>query len=114
MGRQVPERVHGVFRGAGVGRNVADHDGVAEADKRILEDHRQFAASERSVAFALIQGADALLQREQGLVDLCPVDLGLLVLVDMVSASLIAGEVDEGNLGEELLLVLEGDLQDGV
>lgn len=111
---QVPERVHCVFGGAGVGRNVADHYCIAEAYKGILEDHSQFAASEWSVPFALIQRTNAFLQRKQRLVDLRPINFGLLILIDMIRSSLIASKVDKRYFGENFLLMFERDLQDGM
>lgn len=57
------------------------------------------------MSLALVQSTDALFEGQEGLVDFCSVYLGLFVLVDVISPSLIACQVDEANLGEEFLLV---------
>ena len=114
MRELVPQSIHGVFGAGGVGGDVADHDGVAVADEGVLEDHGKLAAAEGSVAFALVQGPDALLQRKQRFVDFSPIDLGLLALVHVVRASLVACQIDEGDLAVVFVFVLEADLEDGV
>jgi hypothetical protein len=62
----------------------------------------------------LIQRANALLEGQQALVDLSTVDLGLLVLVDSISAAFAAGQVDEADLAGQPLPVAQLDLKNGV
>ena len=62
------------------------------------------------MTFALVESAYALLQGEQGLVDLSPVDLSLLVLVHVVGTSLVTGKINEGYFREALFAVFESDL----
>lgn len=52
---------------------------------------------------ALIERADALLQSQQAFVDLSPVDLSLLVLLEGVGSPLATGQVDERELALGLL-----------
>ncbi len=58
----------------------------------------------------LVQSTNALLEGEQRLVDLCSIDLGLLILVDVVGPSLISCQVNEADLGEDFLLMAKGNL----
>ena len=63
------------------------------------------------MALALVQRPNALLQRQQRFVYLCPIDSRLLVHVHMISASLIPRQVDERNLAEQLLPVFQRNLK---
>lgn len=112
--QEVPESVESVFGRGEVGRDVADHDSVAETHEGVFEHHCEFAASEGGVAFALVEGTYALLQGEQRLVDLGAIDLGLLVLVHVVCSSFVACQVDEGDFCEDFFVIFQTDLQNGV
>ena len=50
--------------------------------------------------FIIIHSPNALLQSQQRLVNLCSVDLSLLILVDGVGPSLAASKIDKGYLPE--------------
>lgn len=63
---------------------------------------------------ALVESPYALFETEEGLVDFCAVDPGLLVHVHVVGSPLVAGQVYEGNLAEEFFAVFKGDLEYGV
>mmetsp|Transcript_80624 Transcript_80624/g.261295 ORF Transcript_80624/g.261295 Transcript_80624/m.261295 type:complete len:330 (-) Transcript_80624:231-1220(-) len=106
-------------------RDVRDHHRAAvAADEGVLEDLRELGAAEGRVVELLVQRADALLQGQQGLVDLRAVHARLAVRVERVGPALAAGQVDEGDLavlqwGPPAVLalvprVLEADLQDRV
>ena len=110
----VPERIHCVLRRRTVRRDVADHDRIAVPDKGVLEDHRKFAPSKRSVAFALVQRSDAFLQRKQRLIDFSSIDFGLFALVHVIGTPLVAGQIDEGDFAEVLIFLFECDLQNGM
>ena len=56
------ESVECVLGAAAIGGYVADHDGSAVASEGIFEYHGQFATSEGSMIFILVQCSDALLQ----------------------------------------------------
>lgn len=62
----------------------------------------------------LVDGPDALLERQKGFVDFGPVHPGLLVLVGDVGGTLTACQVDEGHFAVDLVVFLEVDLEDGV
>ena len=63
----------------------------------------QLGASEGDVLRAVVQPADALLERQQALVDLGALERPILVLaVESVRAALGAGEVDEGEAADLL------------
>jgi len=66
------------------------------------------------MCLTLIQSPDAFLERKQRFVDFSPIYLGLLILVDMVSAALISSQIDEANLSKSLLLMFQSDLHDGM
>ena len=66
------------------------------------------------MSLALVEGADAFLEREQTLIDLCSIDAGLFVHIHVISSSFVTGEVDEADLTKGLFAFFEGDLQDGV
>ena len=61
---RVAQRVERVLAGAGRGRNVADHDGLAVADEGVAQHHGELAPAEGRVQVDMLQGADALLKRE--------------------------------------------------
>lgn len=63
-----------------------------------------------------VEGPDALLKGEEGLVDLRAVELGLFVRLDCVSASFRTSQVNEGHLRKHLLVraLLQEDLEDGM
>lgn len=62
------------------------------------------------MCLVLVEGPDALLQGQQGFIDLSPIHPGLLVLVLHVGASLTAGQVDEGEFTVQLFAVLDAQL----
>jgi len=105
--------------------NVPDHHSLAVADEGVLQHEGKLAGAEGSVVFALIQRPDALLQRQQGLVDLCsvypvsyyqqPVRVpGLLVGLGNIRAPLVACQVDEAHFPVDIVPLPKGDLQDRV
>lgn len=61
-----------------------------------------------------IEGADALLQCEERLVDLSAVHLRLLIRVHSVCATLTSRQIDKADLSIRLPLVFQLHLQDGV
>lgn len=66
------------------------------------------------MAFPLIQCSDALFESQKRLVDFCSIDLGLFVLVHVVSSPLVSCQVDKGYLAKNVFLVLNGYLENGV
>jgi hypothetical protein len=90
MKRYQPQSIHCIFGRRRVGRNIADHNCVAEANKRVLENHGELATPERSMSLSLVKCSDALFKGKEGLVDLGTVDFCLFVLVNVVSSTLVA------------------------
>ncbi len=85
------------------------------ANERVTQHFGQGAASERHVGVAPAQRPDALLERQQRLVDLGALHSGDAVGRVGVLAALTARQVDERNFAVLLLqLVLQNDLEDGV
>lgn len=66
------------------------------------------------MAFALVQGTDALFEGQERFVYLCSVDTSLLVHVHVVGSSLVTCQVDETDLSEHFFAIFEGDLQNGM
>lgn len=92
---RIPQRIEGVFGGARGGRKIANHDGLAIPNKGVLQDERQLAAAEGCVVFVLVEGTNALLQRQQGFVDLGAIEACLFVLVHHVGSTFTARQIDE-------------------
>lgn len=70
----IPECVEGVLTGGITWGDVANHDSAAVADEGVLEHLSQLASAKGSVVLLEVDGPDAFLQGEQGLVDFCSVD----------------------------------------
>lgn len=66
------------------------------------------------MALVLVQSPNALLESQETLVDFGSVHPGLLVGLDRIGASFVSSQIYEGKLPDEVLLVLESDLKDGV
>lgn len=69
-------------------RHISNHYGLAIPHERILEHLCQLATAERSVIFALVESADAFLERKKRLVNLSTVDASLLVFLLRVGTTL--------------------------
>ena len=119
-GGGVAQRVERLLDRVGARRDVADHQRVRVADERLAEDLGELRAAERDVRLPEVERADALLEREQRLVDLGALELALLVgAVERVAAALRPREVDEREpAGDGVGLFLGGgaedELEDGV
>ena len=66
------------------------------------------------MSFSLVKSSDALLQREQRFIDFCAVNSGLLAHIHVISTSLVASQINEGDFSEQLFPFFQGDLQDGM
>mmetsp|Transcript_153644 Transcript_153644/g.268688 ORF Transcript_153644/g.268688 Transcript_153644/m.268688 type:complete len:353 (-) Transcript_153644:588-1646(-) len=112
----VAQCVQGVLAAGRGGGDVGDHHGPAVPDEGIPQDLRQLRPAEGDVPVALVQGPDALLEGQQALVNLRPLDARLLLVVPRVRPTLAARQVDERELAKVLvrLCVADADLQDGV
>mmetsp|Transcript_54144 Transcript_54144/g.175959 ORF Transcript_54144/g.175959 Transcript_54144/m.175959 type:complete len:398 (-) Transcript_54144:1094-2287(-) len=116
---RITQGVQRVLDGAAARGDVGDHDRAAVATHEgVLEHLGQLRAAEGSVAVLLVKRADALLQRQEGLVDLGTVHARLAVGVHGIGAALAAGQINEGDLAVLLYsavavlhpLVLQADL----
>ena len=110
----IPQRVQCMLARVRVGRDVPDHHRLAVPDERVLQDQGQLRASEWLVALGLVEGSDALLQGEEGFVDLGAIDPCLFVGVLDICSPLGPGEVDEGHLPHGLVAGFEVELEDRV
>lgn len=66
------------------------------------------------MALPLVESSDALLQRKKRLIDLCSVDSCLLAHIHMISAALIACEVDKRDLSEQFFSIFKSDLENSM
>lgn len=78
----IAQSVEGVFGTATAGTHTGEHDRlvVLLADETVPQNHSQFAASEGHMLGVQVDGSDALLQSQQGLVNLGPLHPPLLVV----------------------------------
>ena len=90
---------------AGGWGDVGDHHRARVPQERVPEHLREFAPAERHVVRAHVQRADALLERQERLVDLGTLQSGLAIVLVGVRAALAAGEVDEGKLAVDQRVV---------
>ena len=86
-------------------RHVGDHHRPRVPHERVAKHLGELRAAERDVAGAAIERADALLQRQEALVDLCALYAGLAVVLRRVRASLGPREVDEGKFAVNAFVV---------
>mmetsp|Transcript_59095 Transcript_59095/g.93583 ORF Transcript_59095/g.93583 Transcript_59095/m.93583 type:complete len:349 (-) Transcript_59095:1026-2072(-) len=100
----VPQGIQGVFHSTTAGRHIGDHHRSAVgAHEGILQDLCQLRSSEGRVVQLLVQRTDALLEGQQGLVDLGPVHACLAVGVQGIGTAFAASQVDETDLAVLLL-----------
>lgn len=93
----IAESVEGVLHAAAAGADVGNHDSAGLFPRKAVTEHlSELGASERHMPCATIQCTNALLEREQRLVDLCSLEACLPVVVKRVGTSLAAGQVNEG------------------
>ena len=59
------------------------------------------------MAFSLVKCSNAFLQGEQGFVDLCSINSGLLAHIHVISSSLVACQIDEGDFSEQFFAIFE-------
>lgn len=119
----ITQRIEGVIGRAHAGTNARQHydfDFVVRKE-RVTEHHSQLGLPEGHVlslaALRLrrVQCADALLQTEQGLVNLGSLDLTVLVVALAVLGTLGAGQVNEQQFTARIdTLLLDFNLSDGV
>ena len=95
---RIAKGVERVLARAGGWGDVGDHHRARVPQERVPEHLREFAPAERHVVRAHVQRSDALLEREERLVDLGTLESGLAIVLVGVRAALAAGEVDEGKL----------------
>mmetsp|Transcript_37025 Transcript_37025/g.70994 ORF Transcript_37025/g.70994 Transcript_37025/m.70994 type:complete len:279 (-) Transcript_37025:1193-2029(-) len=100
----VAQGVEGVLARARGRGDVGNHDGAAVPLERVPQHLGELAAAEGHVARLGVQRTNALLQRQEGLVDLRPLHARLAVVVRRVRAALAPREVDEGELAPEAAL----------
>lgn len=86
-------------------RYLSDHGGeTVGTNKTLAQDKCEFALALVNLVFVGIERAYALLEREQTLVDLRTVKLGLLAHVNHIRSLLTAGQVDEIHLGHHFVV----------
>mmetsp|Transcript_18779 Transcript_18779/g.52312 ORF Transcript_18779/g.52312 Transcript_18779/m.52312 type:complete len:605 (-) Transcript_18779:500-2314(-) len=98
----IPEGVEGVLHAGGAGADVCNHDrpGLL-AHKRVAQHLCQLGTAEGDVRLVEVQRTDALLESQQALVDLRPLQACLSFVVVCVGPALATGEVNEGELTHE-------------
>ena len=112
----IPQRIESVLAARHGRGHVGNHRRLGIACERILEHLSELAAAERQMLFLQVESTDALLEGKKRLVDLCPIQPRLLVLIYGVCPSLRPGKVNKRHLAKVLLRLhlLELQLQDGM
>ena len=120
---RVPQRVQRMIRAGAAWADAGKHDDLdfVAREEGISQHHRQLALSEwhvlplRGLTFLCIDGADALFQAEERLVDLCTLGLTVLRVINAVRGPLRASQVDQEELAALFnALFLDFDLTYGV
>mmetsp|Transcript_37952 Transcript_37952/g.117291 ORF Transcript_37952/g.117291 Transcript_37952/m.117291 type:complete len:440 (+) Transcript_37952:146-1465(+) len=88
-----------------------DHRRARIPEEGVAQHLGEDGPAEGDVCLVLPEGADALLQREQRLVDLGALHARLAVAVEGVGAALVSGKVDEGDAADGLLRRVLAHLQ---
>ncbi len=87
--------------------NITHHAGLGLLpDEGVPEDLSELAGPEGEVGPLATQSSDALLEGEEGLVDLCALHPGLPVGGGCVRAPLVARQINQGEFAEERPLVV--------
>lgn len=96
---RIPQRIQRMLHRHQPRRDHRNHARLALLpDERIAQHLRQFAHAERQMGALLAQRSNALLQRQQRLIDLGSLHPCLAIRRRRIGASLIAGQIDEREL----------------
>lgn len=79
--------------------DVRNHCRLRVTGERVFEHLSKLTSTEWRVLFVKVQCANALLQSEERLVNLCTVQLGLLIGLHAIGTTLATCKVDEADLG---------------
>ena len=106
-----------MFTTAGRRGDICDHGCLTVANEGVFKDLSKLAASEGRMILLLIQCSNALLQRQERLVNLSAVQSCLPVLVNCICSALTSSQINEAHLAEVAIrfsLRAKLELEDGV